>query len=55
MTKRTIEMLPFPKSGQVIYRDADLTGFGLRVGAQAKTFIAEGQVNRKHPVRTAAM
>lgn len=47
LTKRAIEALPFPARGQVFYRDAELTGFGLRVGSRAKTFIAEGQVRHR--------
>jgi integrase len=47
LTKRTIEALPPLRSGQVIYRDEELTGFGLRVGSKAKTFFAEGQVRRR--------
>ena len=47
LTKRAIDALPFTKSGQVLYRDTDLTGFGLRVGSRAKTFFAEGQIRRR--------
>jgi integrase len=47
LTKRAIESLPQPMSGQVLYRDEELTGFGLRVGSKAKTFFAEGQVRRR--------
>lgn len=47
LTKRTIEALPQPKNGQVLYRDEELTGFGLRVGSKTKTFFAEGQVRRR--------
>jgi len=47
LTKRAIDALPFAKSGQIFYHDSELTGFGLRVGAKAKTFIAEGQVRRR--------
>jgi integrase len=34
-----------PLKGQVIYRDDDLIGFGLRVTASAKAYIAECRVN----------
>ncbi len=34
-----------PTTGQVIYRDDELTGFGLRVTASQKAFIAECKVN----------
>ena len=47
LTKRAIKSVPFATSGQVLFRDDELTGFGLRVGARAKTFFAEGQVRRR--------
>ena len=47
LTKRAIETIPHPPTGQVLYRDAILSGFGLRVGKQSKVFFAEGQVNHK--------
>lgn len=47
LTKRAIDALPFPPSGQTFYHDNELTGFGLRVGSKAKTFIVEGQVRRR--------
>lgn len=47
LTKRTIDALPIPASGQVLYRDADLAGFGLRVGTRSRSFFAEGQVQRR--------
>ena len=34
LTKKAIELLPFPPAGQVLYRDCTLPGFGLRVGAR---------------------
>ncbi len=46
-TKRTIEAIPSPRSGQVLYRDTNLRGFGVRVGTQSKVFFVEGQVNRR--------
>ncbi|HEY8380772.1 MAG TPA: tyrosine-type recombinase/integrase [Microvirga sp.] len=51
LTKRSIDALPYPQQGQVIYRDQELRGFGLRVGSRTKVFIAEGQVGRR-TVRT---
>ena len=33
LTKKAIELLPYPPTGQVFYRDCTLPGFGLRVGA----------------------
>jgi integrase len=47
LTKRTIEAIEHPAEGQVFYRDADLSGFGLRVGSKAKVFFAERQVARR--------
>jgi hypothetical protein len=47
LTKRTIEAIEPPASGQVLYRDADLAGFGLRVGTKSRVFFAEAQLNRR--------
>jgi integrase len=47
LTKRTIDAIEPPASGQVFYRDLDLSGFGLRVGTTSKVFFAEGQVRRR--------
>jgi integrase len=47
LTKRTIDAIEPPASGQVFYRDLDLAGFGLRVGTISKVFFAEGQVRRR--------
>ena len=47
LTRKFIDALEFPQSGQIIYRDTMLPGFGLRVGAKSKTYIVEGQVNRR--------
>ena len=47
LTKRTIEAIPPANAGQILYRDAALAGFGLRVGTQGKSFFAEGQVARR--------
>lgn len=47
LTKRTIEAIAHPASGQVFYRDTELAGFGLRVGTTSKVFFAEGQVRRR--------
>ena len=51
LTKRTIDALPTPAAGQVLYRDASLPGFGLRVGRRARAFFVEGQIRRR-TVRT---
>jgi len=47
LTKRSIDAIPPVASGQILYRDASLAGFGLRVGTQSKVFFAEGQVARR--------
>ncbi len=47
LTKRTIETLPHPESGQILYRDPSLPGFGLRVGSHSKVYFVEGQVARR--------
>ena len=47
LTKRTIEALPPVTSGQILYRDTILSGFGLRAGTRSQTFFVEGQVERQ--------
>jgi hypothetical protein len=47
LTKRSIDAIESPASGQILYRDSDLTGFGLRVGTKTKVFYAEAQVKRR--------
>lgn len=32
VTKRSIDGIPYPAAGQILYRDKDLTGFGLKDG-----------------------
>lgn len=41
LNKTSVEALPNQESGQKLYRDADLPGFGLRVTASSKTYICE--------------
>jgi integrase len=50
-TKSSVDKIQPPVRGQVLYRDATLPGFGLRVGTKSKTYFVEGQV-RRHTVRT---
>jgi hypothetical protein len=47
LTKRSIDAIPPPKTGQVLYRDTALPGFGLRVGTRGGVFFAERQVGRR--------
>ena len=51
ITKRTIEALPFAPTGQMLYRDTELTGFGVRIGTRSKVYFVESQV-RCRTVRT---
>jgi len=47
LTKTIIDSIPCAEKGQVFYRDSELKGFGLRVGATSKVYIAESKVNGK--------
>lgn len=47
LTRQSVDALPFTQSGQTLYRDTLLPGFGLRVGRQSKVYFAEGQVDRR--------
>ena len=47
LTKTLVESLPAPASGQALYRDAELKGFGVRVGTGSKVYYAEGKVHGK--------
>lgn len=44
-TKTNIEAIPFADKGQVFYSDSLLTGFGLRVGTNQKSYYVDGRVN----------
>lgn len=46
LTKRFIDGLPLSKV-RVTYWDTDLKGFGLRIGATTKTYIAETKISGK--------
>ena len=50
--KSIVDKLPYSEKGQDFYRDQSLTGFGLYVGKQSKTYYAEKRINGKS-VRTA--
>ncbi len=47
LTVSFVDKIPFETNngGQKLYWDADLIGFGLRVGAQSKTFIVQKEVD----------
>lgn len=47
LSKTTVEKIPYTQSGQKLYWDDDLKGFGLRAGTVGKTYIAETKVNGK--------
>ncbi|MBS0424430.1 MAG: integrase family protein [Proteobacteria bacterium] len=47
LTKTFIDSIPYPENGQAFYRDSEIKGFGLRVGATSKVYIAESKVNGK--------
>jgi integrase len=47
LTKSVVDSISHLPTGQVFYRDSELRGFGLRVGATSKTYIAESKVNGK--------
>jgi integrase len=44
ISKTSVSNLPFAESGQVIYWDTELAGFGVRVGSKTKTYIAQKRV-----------
>jgi len=47
LTKSFIDKVSFEKSGQVLYRDSELLGFGLRVGKSAKVYFDEAKLHGK--------
>lgn len=47
LTKSIVDSIPLPANGQGFYRDAELKGFGLRVGCASKVYFAEGKVNNR--------
>jgi Arm DNA-binding domain len=52
LTVKLIGDIRKPASGQVIYRDDEVKGFGLRVTAGAMSYICERRVNGKVQRRT---
>lgn len=47
ISKSTVVALKHPTSGQPIYWDKSLPGFGLRIGAKRKTYIVQKKINGK--------
>jgi integrase len=48
LTKSLVEKLPVPETGQEIYRDTKLKGFGIRVtSGGTKTYVVEKRIGRK--------
>lgn len=52
LIKSIIDKLPLTENGQCFYRDTELTGFGLCVGTQSKTFFVESRLNRRNVRQT---
>lgn len=52
LIKSIIEKIPNTESGQCFYRDTELTGFGLCVGAQSKTYFIESRLNNRNVRQT---
>lgn len=47
LTKSIVDALPYPDTGQMLCRDSELKGFGLRIGSGSKVYFAESKVNNK--------
>lgn len=47
LTKSFVDSLPLTSSGQILYRDSELKGFGLRIGTTSKVYFSESKVNGK--------
>ena len=45
LTKRTIDAMPHPATGQTFVRDGELRGFGLRVTPGSESFVLEKQIH----------
>ena len=48
ITKDFVANVAHPTRGQIIYRDSNLVGFGLRLTATSKSFVVEAKVNGKN-------
>jgi integrase len=47
LTKRTVEALPLPDTGQTFHWDDELPGFGIRLTPGSRSYIAQRRVNGK--------
>lgn len=47
LTKTTVEAIQQPDSGQLLVWDSELTGFGIRLTVNSRTYIAQARVNGK--------
>ena len=52
LMKSIIDRIPLTENGQCFYRDTELTGFGLCVGTQSKTYFIESRLNRRNVRQT---
>ena len=46
-TKTAVDGIAHPETGQLVYWDTELTGFGVLAGARQKTFVLERRINGK--------
>jgi hypothetical protein len=52
LTRRVVDDIPFAESGQVLYRDTLLSGFGLRVDSRSKVYFARIWADLEMPATT---
>ncbi len=52
ITKKVIETIYLPEARELLLRDTELKGFGVRISPSGtKTFFAEGKFNRSHQTK----
>ena len=44
ITKGSVDQLPHPPKGQVLYMDGSMKGFGVLVSAKTKTYVAQRDI-----------